>query len=116
MFGIQLLLDVLAGDRTALKQITGALIGLKFSRKHETQADERSVLYLCPTHYNADGGAGFFEKIQALGGAKQPEFLSTHPDPGNRIENFHNSRVTMGCQGNQTFKTEYAAMVAKLPK
>jgi predicted Zn-dependent protease len=116
MFGIQILLDVLAGDRAALKQITGALIGLKFSRKHETQADERSVLYLCPTPYNADGGAGFFEKIQSRGGAKQPEFLSTHPDPGNRIENFHNSRITMGCQGNQTFKTEYAAMLAKLPK
>lgn len=116
MFGVQVLLDVLAGDRAALKQVTGALIGLKFSRTHETEADERSVTYLCPTKYNADGGAGFFEKIQALGGARQPEFLSTHPDPGNRIEHFHNSKVTMGCQGNQNFKAEYAAMIAKLPK
>lgn len=116
MFGVQILLDVLAGDRAALKQVTGALVGLKFSRTHETEADERSVLYLCPTPYNADGGAGFFEKIQAMGGANPPEFLSTHPDPGNRIEHFHNSKVTMGCTGNQAYKTQYAAMVAKLPK
>lgn len=116
MFGVQILLDVLAGDRTALKQVTGALVGLKFSRKHETEADERSVIYLCPTDYNAAGGAGFFEKIQALGGARQPEFLSTHPDPGNRIEHFYTSKETMGCKGDKTYKTEYQTMISRLPK
>jgi predicted Zn-dependent protease len=116
MFGVQILLDVIAGDRGALSQITGALINLKFSRTHETEADERSVVYLCPTVYNAAGGASFFEKIQAMGGARQPEFLSTHPDPGNRIEHFYNSKTTLGCKGENTFKTEYAAMLAKLPK
>jgi predicted Zn-dependent protease len=116
MFGVQLLLDVLAGNRAAIKQVTGALIGLKFSRNHETEADERSVTYLCPTSYNADGAAAFFEKIQSMGSGRVPEFLSTHPDPGNRIEHFHNSRITLGCKGNQTFKTEYQQMVAKLPK
>jgi len=115
MFGVEALLSILAGDKAMLTQVTGALIGLKFSRKHETEADERSVLYLCPTDYNADGGAGFFEKIQAAGGSRQPEFLSTHPDPGNRIEHFHNSKVTMGCTGNKDYKSEYRAMVSKLP-
>lgn len=116
MYGVQILLDVLAGDRAAIKQITGALVGLKFSRNHETEADERSVHYLCPTDYNAAGGAGFFQKIQDMGGASQPEFLSTHPDPGNRIEHFHNSKTTMGCAGSKTYMSEYKAMVAKLPK
>jgi predicted Zn-dependent protease len=115
-FGVQLLQEVLLGNRAALKQVTGALIGLKFSRAHETEADECSVKYLCPTQYNADGGAGFFEKIQAMGGSRPPEFLSTHPDPGNRIETFHNNRTVMGCKGDQTFKAEYKAMIAKLPK
>jgi predicted Zn-dependent protease len=116
MFGIQVLQDVILGKRDAIKQVTAALVGLKFSRKHETEADERSVIYLCPTEYNADGGAAFFEKIQALGGARQPEFLSTHPDPGNRIEHFRNSKITLGCTGSKDFKTEYKAMVALLPK
>ena len=116
MFGIQVLQDVLLGKQEAINQITGALIGLKFSRKHEEEADEKSVVYLCSTQYNADGGAGFFEKIQAMGGARQPEFLSTHPDPGNRIEHFVNARSTMGCTGENTFASEYKAMLAKLPK
>lgn len=115
MYGIEVLLSVLAGDRAALKQVTSALVGLKFSRSHETEADGRSVLYLCPTDYNAAGGAGFFQKIQDMGGARQPEFLSTHPDPGNRIEHFHNEKTTMGCTGNSTFQSEYKAMISKLP-
>lgn len=115
MFGIQILLDVLAGDASALKQVTGALVGLKFSRKHETEADEKSVEYLCPTDYNAAGGAGFFKKIQELGGASPPEFLSTHPDPENRIENFQTNALTSGCLGEMTYETEYRAMVATLP-
>lgn len=114
-FGVQLLLDVLAGDRQALKQVSSALIGLKFSRNHEIEADKCSVEYLCGTKYNADGGAGFFEKIQNQGGTSIPEFLSTHPDPGNRIENYHNNKVTMGCTGNNDFKAAYAAMKSKLP-
>jgi len=116
MFGVEVLLSVLAGNRVAIQQITGALLGLKFSRNHENEADARSVKYLCPTDYNAAGGAGFFQKIQDMGGSRQPQFLSTHPDPGNRIENFHNEKVTNGCTGDQTFQTEYKAMVARLPK
>lgn len=116
LFGVQVLLDIIAGNHAMLKQVTAGIIGLKFSREHETEADERSVRYLCPTSYNAAGGAGFFEKIQKMGGARQPEFLSTHPNPDNRIEHFHNSKTTMGCTGTGTFKTEYQQMVAKLLK
>ncbi|OFZ41617.1 MAG: peptidase M48 [Bacteroidetes bacterium RIFCSPHIGHO2_02_FULL_44_7] len=116
MFGVQLMLDVLAGDRAALKQVTGALVGLKFSRNHETQADEKSVYYLCPTDYKADGGAGFFEKIQAMGGSRVPAFLSTHPDPGDRVEHFHNTAITSGCQGTKDYKVNYQRMISKLPK
>lgn len=115
MFGVQILLDVIAGDRAAIKQITGALIGLKFSRKHEIEADEKSVDYLCPTDYNAAGGAGFFIKIQEMGGGRTPEFLSTHPDPGDRVEKFQNNAVIKGCTGNKDYKTEFQQMVAKLP-
>lgn len=116
LFGIQILLDVLAGDRQALKQVTAGLISLRFSRKHESEADEKSVHYLCPTDYNAAGGAGFFRKIQEMGGSRVPEFLSTHPDPGDRIEHFENERIVNGCIGDKTYQTEFEAMVAKLPK
>ncbi len=116
LFGVQILLDVLAGDRAALKQVTGALVGLKFSRAHESEADARSVKYLCPTDYNAAGGAGFFQKIEDMGGARTPEFMSTHPNPTDRIEHFHNEKITNGCTGEQTYQTEFEAMVARLPQ
>lgn len=116
LFGVQLLLDVLAGDRQALKQVTAGLVGLKFSRSHESEADEHSVRYLCPTDYNAAGGAGFFRKIEEMGGSRTPEFLSTHPDPGDRVEHFENEKTTQGCTGSETYETEFKAMVARLPQ
>lgn len=117
MFGVQVIQQILMGNNTMLNQVTGAIVGLKFSRKHETEADERSILYLCPTQYNAAGAAGFFQKIEKMGtGQRPPEFLSTHPNPENRIEHFINSKTTMGCTGNKEFKEEYKKMVTLLPK
>ncbi len=117
MIGLQLIEQALLGDANSVTQITNALLGLKFSRNHETEADERSVMYLCPTQYNAAGGAGFFQKIEAMPkGQKQPEFLSTHPNPEGRIEHFLNSKQIMGCAGNRDFKEEYKRMVGMLPK
>ena len=95
--GIDMLISATLGDRAAIKQITTGLIGLKFSRAHETEADRISVEYLCGSKYEADGGAGFFEKIAAQGGGAQPEFLSTHPSPTNRIENYHTWAKESNC-------------------
>lgn len=108
LYGVQVLIDVLAGDKDAIKQITTGIIGLKFSRSHETEADRMSVEYLCGTKYKADGGAGFFEKIEAMGGGRQPEFLSTHPSPENRIENYHTWASENDCGGTGDFATNYA--------
>jgi predicted Zn-dependent protease len=32
----------------------------------------------------------FWQRMQEGGGARQPEFLSTHPDPDNRIARLRN--------------------------
>jgi predicted Zn-dependent protease len=115
MFGVQVLISIIAGNREMLAQVTQGLIGLRFSRTHESEADYNSVKYLCKTPYNASGGAGFFQKIMNLGGQQPPEFLSTHPSPDNRIEAFHNHKNTLGCTGNDDFKTRYQAVMSKLP-
>ena len=111
-FGVQFMLSALLGDQSALTQITGALIGLKFSRSHETEADRASVKYLCPTDWPADGGAGFFQKIKDSGAQTPPQFLSTHPSPENRIENYHNWAAESGCDGDNTYDAEYEAFKA----
>ena len=41
--------------------------------------------------------------------------LSTHPDPGDRIEHFQNLAITKGCLGDKDYKTEYQLMLSKLP-
>jgi predicted Zn-dependent protease len=115
MFGVSVLANYLLGNNEMANQITQGLIGLSFSRTHESEADYNSVKYLCKTPYNAAGGAGFFQKIAALGGGRTPEFLSTHPSPDNRIEAFHNHKQTFGCQGNDDFKVRYKAVMNKLP-
>lgn len=115
LYGVQTLIGILAGEREMLKQVTGSIIGLKFSRDHETEADKASVTYLCPTEYDAAGGAKFFEKIEAEGGGSVPEFLSTHPSPANRIEFFYNEKTSQGCTGSETFTNRYQQMLNLLP-
>ena len=107
-FGLQLLVEAALGEYAALKQITSGLVGLKFSRAHETEADQMSVHYLCGTEYDADGGAGFFEKIEASGGGRTPEFMSTHPSPANRIDNYHRWAKEQGCPPGKVHDERYA--------
>jgi predicted Zn-dependent protease len=67
--------------------LTANLLALSFSRSDETDADNQSVEYLCETDFEADGAANFFAKIEAEGGSNPPAFLSTHPNPDDRVEN-----------------------------
>lgn len=116
-YGIQLLLDIILGqNQGALTQIAQGLLSLSFSRADEKDADEHSVKYLCPTVYQADGASDFFELIVTNGGSQPiPEFLSTHPDPDNRITNIRDKKTELGCTGNGTFDPEYAAFLITLP-
>jgi len=111
--GVQMLLSAALGNREAVKQVAQGIVGLKFSRNHESEADQYSVRYLCNTPYNAAGAAGFFEKIGKQGGAP-PEFLSTHPNPTNRVEAIHSGKAQLGCRGSATYDSEYARIKAKL--
>jgi len=110
LYGIQALLSIATGkaDPGLIEQIALGVVNLRFSRGHETEADGGSVDYLCGTSYDAAGAAGFFKKIQSGGsGNGQPEFLSTHPDPGKRVENIEKDARSQGCRGRQGSTAEY---------
>lgn len=116
LYGIQLLLDiVLGGNTSSLADIAASLVVLKFSRDHEEQADEYSVRYLCPTEYDARGAARFFEKLIAAGTTTPPQFLSSHPDPDNRVENILNTWTELGCGVGGTFEDRYNDFKNSLP-
>ena len=110
--GVALLLDAVLGKRDAVEQILGALVQLQFSRAHETEADEYSVKYLCSSPYHAAGSAGFFSKMEDQ--PQPPEFLSTHPNPTNRVKNIQELARTMNCAGTRTNQAKYQKMKALL--
>lgn len=63
---------------------------LSFSREHERQADDLGVLYASKAGYEASHMANMFVTLERLnpssGQDGLPTWLSTHPDPPNRIE------------------------------
>ena len=57
---------------------------LKFSRTAESQADLTGSHLMAESGYNPVEMARFFEKLNAAGGQRAPQFLSDHPNPENR--------------------------------
>lgn len=109
IYGLSTLLNVVTkkAEPGVLEQIALSLVSLSFSRAHETEADNYSVEYLCPTNLHAAGAAGFFKKIESAGGSRPPAFLSTHPNPGNRVANIENKANMMNCKGTEKNVREY---------
>ncbi|MGY6647458.1 M48 family metallopeptidase [Wenyingzhuangia sp. IMCC45574] len=64
----------------------GSQLGmLKYSRTHETEADKLGMVFMIMAGYDGSEAIRVWERMKALGGAKQPEFLSTHPSNDTRI-------------------------------
>jgi len=120
-YGIQILLSLLVGENastleTIAAQIAGTAAGLKFSRDYETEADEKSVVYLAKTGFACDGAKIFFEQLEASGQTGgTPEFLSTHPSPDNRIENIEKTAAEEDCNTTPSGGSGYAQFKADLP-
>jgi predicted Zn-dependent protease len=67
----------------------GANVGviLPFSRKHELEADRFGMRWAAMAGYNPREAIALWKRMeQASGGQAPPEFLSTHPSAGNRIQ------------------------------
>jgi predicted Zn-dependent protease len=67
----------------------GSQVGvlLPFSRKQELESDEYGMYWMAGAGYNPQEAISLWERMQAASsGSKPPEFLSTHPAEGNRIE------------------------------
>ena len=59
---------------------------LKYSRDAEREADLLGSQTMYDTGYNPFSMVEFFTKLEKEGGPGGPQFLSDHPNPGNRVE------------------------------
>ncbi|HVO59837.1 MAG TPA: M48 family metallopeptidase [Terriglobales bacterium] len=66
-------------------QMAGGLWSMKYSREDEAQADAVGAIIMYKAGYPPKAMADFFQKLEKEGGAG-PQFLSDHPNPGNRVE------------------------------
>jgi Zn-dependent protease with chaperone function len=64
-------------------QIGAQGVILKYSRSDEAQADAVGAIIMYKAGYNPQALADFFKTLEAEGGSG-PQFLSDHPNPGNR--------------------------------
>jgi metalloendopeptidase OMA1, mitochondrial len=66
----------------------GAQFGvlMPFSRKHESEADAIGLLYMARAGYDPQESIRFWQRMESTGTSQPPEFLSSHPSHGTRIQ------------------------------
>jgi predicted Zn-dependent protease len=68
---------------------------MKYGREHELEADALGVRIMSDAGYDPRALINVMTVLaKASGGSRQPEFFSTHPDPGNRQERIRQEIAT----------------------
>jgi predicted Zn-dependent protease len=81
---------ILGGQSGAQLGALGAQAWMtKYSREYETQADILGSKIMADAGYDPRDLANMFRTIQQQGGSRGPEWLSSHPDPGNRYQSIN---------------------------
>lgn len=70
-----------------MAQVVGSIVNMKYGRDDEIESDVLGVRIMTEAGYDPRAMLRVMEVLaKAASGARQPEFLSTHPNPGNRAE------------------------------
>ena len=104
---------------SVLGQIAGAIVGgtagsiisqgtqfglgaafLKYGREYESQADILGAQILARAGYDPREMANMFKTIEGEGGNRGPEWLSSHPNPGNRYDAINREARALNVQRN----------------
>jgi hypothetical protein len=86
---------------------------LKYSREYESQADIMGSQILARAGYDPREMANMFKTIEAEGGGGGPEWLSDHPNPGNRYEAIIKEAQSLRIQGKAE-TGQFTTMQARL--
>ncbi|MBA3882020.1 MAG: M48 family metallopeptidase [Chthoniobacterales bacterium] len=107
----------------------GAQFGIlmPFGRQHESEADEIGLMYMARAGYDPRESIGFWKRMDEASRSGPPEFLSTHPSHGTRIQQLellcrrrwrniiahaeaHKAVVALGCRAESGF------LIQKIPR
>ncbi len=71
-----------------IANMVGQMVTMRFGRQDELESDTLGVRFMADAGYNPSALIRVMDILaQSRGGdSSQPEFLSTHPDPGNRTQ------------------------------
>jgi Putative Zn-dependent protease, contains TPR repeats len=79
------------GVNPQLAQLAGGALAnygfvLPYSRKHESEADHIGIILMADAGYDPHEAVHLWERMEQSSKGQPPEFLSTHPSHGKRIE------------------------------
>lgn len=90
--------------------VYGYAKGLPYARKQETQADEMGLMLAAAACFDANEAIPLWQRMsEAGGGQSPPEFASTHPSSGTRIQNLQ-ALMPKALAYRQRFCTDAGAM------
>lgn len=73
-------------DQGMIAQYVGQMVNLKYGRDDEIESDKYGVKYLVESGYKPEAMIEVMEILNEVSGKnRSPEFLSSHPNPENRI-------------------------------
>jgi predicted Zn-dependent protease len=115
-------LGSIVGGRTGQVIAQGSQFGLgtyflKYGREYEREADLLGAQIMARAGYDPRQMANMFRTIQRQGGSNGPEWLSDHPDPGNRYAAINREAASIRVNGSadtgpafETVRTRLAHM------
>jgi len=89
---------------------------LKYSREYEREADLFGAQIMARAGYDPRQMANMFRTIQEEGGSRGPEWLSSHPDPGNRYAAINREADMLEVEGQAGSAAEFQTVKSRLAR
>ena len=87
---------------------------LRFGREYERQADILGAQLMARAGYDPRDMASMFRTIEKQGGSNGPEWLSDHPNPGNRSDYIEKEALMLKVSNEQPDRTGFDRVKAHL--
>jgi predicted Zn-dependent protease len=112
-------LGAIVGGRKGAIIAQGSQLGLgtyflKYSREYEREADLLGAQIMARAGYDPRQMANMFRTIEEQGGSSGPEFLSDHPNPGNRYAAINHEAVALNVAGRANTNAAFQSVKARL--